>query len=560
MVTMRNQANVALIIPGPDEREAVAQVLSAIPRWVDDGIGVVGAATKVLLTIVRAAFGAWPARPHCQENERLIIFTRYPAPGKVKSRLIPTLGAQGAADLQRLMTEHIVRRSRALQQCREVALGVRYDGATQRLMRRWLGKDLSYEAQGPGSLGDRMLSAFAETFETGAASAIIVGSDCPELNGDVIAEAFESLKACDLVLGPATDGGYYLIGLRRHCPPVLGDIAWGTEWVLEQTLRIAKEYGLTTKLLKPLHDVDRPEDISVWKRECLREAGFPGALKHGERLPSEQGKPNWGHGLAATPTCVSVPLQTSVHSSPTRPIDRISVIMPTLNEVLRIGRTLASIHVCEGIEVLVVDGGSVDGTPELARFLGATVLTVPRGRAAQMNMGAESASGEILLFLHADTLLPEGWVDHVKSCLQTPATATGAFELRLGQTFPWSRLVEKLANFRSRVLQMPYGDQALFMKAHTFQRAGQFPELPIMEDFEFVRRLRKEGNIRIVPVAAVTSARRWQKLGVLQTTFMNQMIILAYLVGVSPALLARLYDPFRALPTRPDTDAGDRAG
>ena len=474
-------------------------------------------------------------------DERLILFTRYPGPGKVKSRLIPTLGPENAAALQRLMTEHAIRRAKFLHRSREIALEVRYDGASPRLMKQWLGRDLVYKAQGPGKLGDRMLSAFSDAFRRGTARVVIVGSDCPQWDAGLLAEAFDSLKEHDLVLGPAMDGGYYLIGLSRHLPPLFRDISWGTERVLDETRRIAQEHGLSVALLERLHDVDRLEDVPVWKQECLKEAGVPEAARYVESHLFVQEHPGGECGL--TPTAIPTTTTWSRADQGSGPScsGRISVIIPTLNEVLQIGRTLESVRRCEDIEVIVVDGGSVDGTPELAQFLGATVLTAPPGRGRQMNAGAARAAGEILLFLHADTLLPEHWDDHVKSTLAEPGTAAGAFEIRLSRAVRWGRIVERLANFRSRVFQLPYGDQALFLRADVFRRAGRFPEWPIMEDFEFIRRLRKGGRIRIVPVAAVTSARRWEKLGVLRTTIINQVVIVAYLAGVSPAVLARLY-------------------
>ncbi|MEJ2719145.1 MAG: TIGR04283 family arsenosugar biosynthesis glycosyltransferase [Deltaproteobacteria bacterium] len=220
---------------------------------------------------------------------------------------------------------------------------------------------------------------------------------------------------------------------------------------------------------------------------------------------------------------------------------RVSVIVPALDEASLIGRTLGRINRDDNVEMIVVDGGSRDRTPEVARGLGATVVRSRRGRAPQMNRGAEKAAGEILLFLHADTLLPEGWIDRVREISAWPNTAGGAFELRLDTTLRWSRLIERLANLRSRVLQMPYGDQAIFISADLFRRMGGYKDLPIMEDFEFVRRLRRQGQVRIVPFPVTTSARRWKHLGMWRTTLVNQAIVLAYLLGLSPNLMKRLY-------------------
>ncbi|KAB8319840.1 glycosyltransferase [Tolypothrix campylonemoides VB511288] len=213
---------------------------------------------------------------------------------------------------------------------------------------------------------------------------------------------------------------------------------------------------------------------------------------------------------------------------------RISVIIPVLNEVKNIKQAVASTQPSTNVEVIVVDGGSNDGTAEIAESLGVNLIFAPRGRATQMNAGALAASGNILLFLHADTRLPAEFDIMVRTALQQPGVVAGAFAVRIGAQL-WSlRLVEWGVNWRSRFLQMPYGDQAIFLNKEIFYRIGKFPEIPIMEDFELIRRLRRTGQITIINVPVLTSARRWLKKGVFKTTLTNQIIILAYLLGVSP--------------------------
>jgi rSAM/selenodomain-associated transferase 2 len=224
---------------------------------------------------------------------------------------------------------------------------------------------------------------------------------------------------------------------------------------------------------------------------------------------------------------------------PRRP--KISVIIPTLNEASVIATTLRHIPRGGDVELIVVDGSSHDGTVAIAEASGARVIRTASNRAQQMNAGAAIARGEILLFLHADTRLPADFARAVHTVLSRPKVVAGAYRLRIDSP-RWSlRVVEALANFRSRWLKMPYGDQALFLRARHFRTAVGFSNLPIMEDFEFVRRLGRWGRIAIAPAVVVTSARRWEKLGVLRTTLLNQVIILAYLLGVAPARLARWY-------------------
>jgi rSAM/selenodomain-associated transferase 2 len=220
---------------------------------------------------------------------------------------------------------------------------------------------------------------------------------------------------------------------------------------------------------------------------------------------------------------------------------KVTVIIPTLNEAATIAATITSAQSASDVEVIIADGGSRDDTVERARSCGAQVLSTSAGRAEQMNAGATAAKGDILLFLHADTCLPERFDECVREALSRPDVVAGAFRLRFDSPRWGLRVIEWLANWRSTRLHMPYGDQAIFLRAETFHDIGGFPDIPVMEDFELMRRLRRRGRIRIAPVSVVTSARRWTERGVLKTTLINQAMIIAYLLGVSPSRLARWY-------------------
>lgn len=220
---------------------------------------------------------------------------------------------------------------------------------------------------------------------------------------------------------------------------------------------------------------------------------------------------------------------------------KISIIIPVLNEAPTIASVISRAQTAKNVEIIVADGGSSDDTADIAKSLGVRVIFTAPGRAAQMNAGAASATGDILLFLHADTLLPPGYDSGARRALAKPQTVAGAFELKIDASQQSLRLVEKGVNWRSNFLQMPYGDQAIFLTAATFDEIGGFPDLPLMEDFEFVRRLKKHGRIEIVPQPVLTSARRWQQLGVLKTTAINQIVIIAYFLGVSPDRLVFWY-------------------
>ena len=445
-------------------------------------------------------------------RERLIIFTRYPEPGTTKTRMIPELGADGAANLQRRMTEHIVCRVVKLIGTRNMPVEIRYEGGSEQLMAAWLGNRFSYCPQGQGDIGIRMGRALKHAFTQGFETVVIIGSDIPDITTDILQNAFEILKDIDLVLGPAGDGGYYLIGVHRKTfrhwnPRLFNDISWGTENVLPQTLTIAEKLGLNYSLLDTLNDVDRPEDLRVWYR-------------------------------------ASNPRPPSTNSI------SLSIIIPTLNEADTITETVAGIRHSRRTEIIVVDGGSQDGTAEIAESLGVKVLRTTPQKGAQMNAGAAKATGDVLLFLHADTRLPQNFEEYVLAAAARDNFCAGAFSLGIESSKKGLRLIEKVANWRSRFLQMPYGDQALFVSRQRFQEVGGYPEYPIMEDFVLIRRLRRKGNISILPQSVHTSPRRWLNLGIFKTWLLNQLIIVAYYLGISPRRLAQWYRRDKNQPNR----------
>ncbi len=219
----------------------------------------------------------------------------------------------------------------------------------------------------------------------------------------------------------------------------------------------------------------------------------------------------------------------------------ISCIIPALNEAENLAQLLPQLLNYPELEIILVDGGSTDSTKAIAQSYPVTLLTTTPGRAKQMNLGASRAQGEILLFLHADTRLPLGFPELICHACQLPGVVAGAFELKIAGDLTGLGWIARLANWRSHWLQLPYGDQALFLSRKNFQAVGGFPELPIMEDFQFVRSLQKLGRIAIIPQAATTSGRRWQKFGLIRTTLLNQIVIAAFYLGVPPDTIAKWY-------------------
>ncbi len=219
----------------------------------------------------------------------------------------------------------------------------------------------------------------------------------------------------------------------------------------------------------------------------------------------------------------------------------ISIIIPTLNEATNITSAISSAQSSTNVEIIVVDGGSDDDTVAIAKSLGATVVSSPPGRALQMNTGVTIASGDILLFLHADTRLPTNFDTLIRNQLTQPEVIAGAFTLKIDAPNRGLRLVEWGVKWRSRLWQMPYGDQAIFLTRSAFTDAGKFPEIPIMEDFQLISNLKCIGKITTINVPVVTSARRWLKKGILPTTILNQIVVMAYLMGISPDRIRQWY-------------------
>jgi rSAM/selenodomain-associated transferase 1 len=201
-------------------------------------------------------------------DSRLIVFARQPTAGRAKTRLIPALGAIGAARLHRRMVERTLDWACELAATTPLELELRTDGrgmgvaAAQRT-------GLRLCAQGPGNLGERMVRAFAESFDAAESAprrVAIIGTDCPRLDGETVTRAFAELDTHDVVVGPAIDGGYYLIGLRAPAPALFGGVHWGTGRVFDETVDRARSAGLSVAALESLEDVDRPEDLVLWTR------------------------------------------------------------------------------------------------------------------------------------------------------------------------------------------------------------------------------------------------------------------------------------------------------
>jgi uncharacterized protein len=444
------------------------------------------------------------------EERCLVMFVKYPEKGKVKSRLSQHWDEDIVVRLYRAFIEDLLDRlSRGDYQFR-----IAYHPIERKNdFIKQFGNFFSYIPQTGTDLGEKMNNTFSRCFLEGFRSAVIIGSDSPDLPHQIIKEAFHVLEKNDAVIGPSYDGGYYLIGFRREAfsPRAFNGIAWSTDSVFKKTLQILQDEGIHVHVLPVWRDIDRPEDIAA-------------LIKNNEKTDFANSKTmNW---LLMRP--------------------RFSIIIPVLNEEAAINPALEHIgrfqEATGPSEIIVVDGDPEGKTIGAIRDRKVITAVSNRGRGNQMTRGAALAKGDILLFLHADTRLPLNALTLIDSVLRDPACQAGAFDLAIASARPIFRLIEKTASFRSRLTRIPYGDQAFFFRGDYFRAIGGFADIPIMEDVEIMRRIKKRGDrIIIIDRPATTSARRWEKEGVLYCTLRNWLLISLYLFGVSPERLSKFY-------------------
>lgn len=223
---------------------------------------------------------------------------------------------------------------------------------------------------------------------------------------------------------------------------------------------------------------------------------------------------------------------------------KLAIIIPTLNEEKTIHNCLKYLENNEGLEVVVSDGGSTDSTLKIAEKFAQIVRSSP-GRGTQMNAGAAASSCDILLFFHADTTLPEGWRDSIISVMSDKKVVGGAFSLEIETKKPSLKLVAATANLRTRITNIPYGDQGIFVRRSVFEEIGGFRDFPIMEDVDLMRRLKKVGGVVLLKDRVKTSDRRWRTEGVVYTTIRNWLLLILYYIGVSPHKIYRFYKTVR---------------
>lgn len=417
-----------------------------------------------------------------ETRRALILFTRVPEPGKTKTRLMPYLSAEECVKLHTAVLKDVAAECGAV----NADLVVCFAGPDRApaSFSALFPEGTAFLPQEGDGLGVRMERALREVLEKGYRSAVLFGGDLPEIRTEDLNNAFRILEQRDAVLGPTTDGGYWLIGLNRPSAAPFDVKEYSTSSVLENTMASMEAAGLSVGTVRELSDIDTPKDLNAFR----------------ERVRSNK-------ALRGTHTAQFA-----------REALRISVIIPMYNEEKLIGGLLEQLEPFREdptLEFLLADGGSTDRTLERVPD-GWTVLSTPKGRACQMNTAAAQSTGDVLFFLHVDSEVPEDFPEEIREVMATDRF--GCFGIAY-HTKDWVMHTNSFyANHvRLKFQHIAFGDQGIFLVRDLFFKAGKYPELPIMEDLQFSMTLRDMGIYpKLTKKRIYTSDRRHPEKGAIR--------------------------------------------
>ena len=442
----------------------------------------------------------------------IIIFTKVPIAGRTKTRLMPQLTAQQCAELHTCFLRDIRSECEAC----DADIYVCYTPAGEEdkaLLMDILGAQQGWFPQQEAGLGERMYRALAQGLAMGYEQCVLIGTDVPELRAADLTQAFAVLKERDTVFGRTCDGGYYLVGMKTAHPEAFGPERYGHSHVLADTVEALQCVGITVGYTTTLADMDTPEDLRGY-RERMRE--------NAPRLRRTQ----TGRYLAR--------------------IAPISIIIPIYNEekyIVQLQEQLRGLR--NRCEILFVDGGSNDRTLALLEPDYA-VLHCPKGRAAQMNLGAQASSGEILFFLHCDSELPPDPLREIRRVMRD--YRAGCFGIAFHSRNFFMFTCRVISNHRVKDRKVMFGDQGIFVERRLFFDSGMFPEISLMEDYQFSLTLKeKQVRLGLAKRRIYTSDRRFPKGTMAKLKLMWKMNRLRkmYRDGVSPEILAQMYRDIR---------------
>lgn len=387
-------------------------------------------------------------------KKAVILFTRAPRPGETKTRMMPHLTPVQCARLHTCFLRDIAAQVRVC----GADLYVSYTPADgQAELERIIGPAEGWLLQSGDGLGERMFGAIEQVLGRGYGACLLMGTDVPELRSRSLQKAFGELETRDAVFGKTEDGGYYLVGMKRPLKEAFSLHAYGHGKVLEETLEEMERAGLKTGFTDTLADMDTPADLRGYRRRMTADAYLKKSFT--------------GRYLAR--------------------ISRISIIIPIYNESGTIEQMIRQLTPLAGrCEILFVDGGSTDGTVEK---IGPAfrVIHSRKGRAWQMNKGARQSSGDVLFFLHCDSELPDHPLERIRRVMK--GYRAGCFGIAFHSWNFFMFTCRVISNHRVKDRKVMFGDQGIFLDRDLFFEAGMFPEIPIMEDYQFSLTLKEMG-------------------------------------------------------------------
>lgn len=451
----------------------------------------------------------------------LIIFTREPVPGMTKTRLMPEFTPEQCAEFHKCFLRDISKEMKKA----DADIFVAYTGGEpaflKKTFRRAFKEGRTFEQNGT-DLGERMENAFRHVLGLGYDKAVLIGTDIPEIGAETIEAAFDSLDGSDIVMGPTADGGYYLIGMKEARHEAFDVRLYGIGTVFDETMESVRSAGLSASQVRAYSDIDDPDDLARLR----------------ERMVYDKGLRCSQTGRALTRNAV------------------ISVIIPVYNEAGIIDSMTDQLkRCCDDAEFIFVDGGSTDGTLEkLERAADEAeragirfrMIRSEKGRGVQMNRGAVESSGDILFFLHCDCRLPEDFISEIRACMAEHPY--GCFGLSYDSHNFFMLTNRIISNHRAWSRGIPFGDQGIFMDRKLFFDMGMYPEIPLMEDYEFSLRMKAAGYRPVgTRQRMIGSSRRYgsSTAGILRTEAIMWCLRRQYRKGVDPGKLSELYKDVR---------------
>lgn len=439
----------------------------------------------------------------------VIIFTRIPVPGKTKTRMMPYLTAKGCAALHTCFLKDI--RIACEKTGYDIFVYYSPEGEMNELT-AILGTDKQYREQRGTGLGARMSAAICEVLAEGYDTCLLTGTDVPELTGEILTDAAVKLRTKDIVFGPTRDGGYYLIGMKKPYPEAFDGQTYGHGSVLTNTTAYLKEKGISVGYVRALQDMDVPADLSAYRARMKKQ-------------PELRVKFTGKYLLRNL---------------------KISIIIPVYNEEKTIENMVNQLRPLKSrCEIIFVDGQSTDRTRALigSEF---EVIECPKGRAAQMNAGARRSTGDVLFFLHCDSELPEKPLEEIRYVMRR--YRAGCFGIGFHSKNFFMLTCRLISNVRAVAGKLMFGDQGIFIERELFFEMGGFPDIPLMEDYQFSMDLKAQ---EITPGMTFhriyTSDRRFPKgtIAKLKVMWVMNRLRKMYRQGTPAAKLANYYRDIR---------------